>query len=92
MVWTSAAAVPGTYLAPGVYWLAIRNTAASNVFYVNFSYVWGGVNTTATPNQTKPSMPALGATLDVVAATWTKGHRVCAVKLDGRVFGQTASF
>jgi hypothetical protein len=78
------------YLAPGVYWLAIQNVHATSTF---------GLGSTAAgsafaPNsaQSKTLAVPLGATLDMVAATWTKLADIYGVRLNGRVFGQTTAF
>lgn len=86
---TSQATTPPVYLAPGVYWLALRNTSAAQSF---------GLGTTGAgsfaPNvfQTKTLSSALGSTVDAVAATWTKSTAMPGVRLQGRVFGQTTVF
>ena len=85
---TSTPASPPIYLAPGIYWLVIRNTHATQTFLV------GTEGTPAIyPNlhQTK-SIGALGSTLDLVAATWTKLNSAPGLYLRGRVFGQTTAF
>lgn len=79
---------PGTYLAPGIYWLVIRTTTAT-AFQLG-STAAGPMG--ASTAQTKPGLAALGATLDFVAATWTKVTAVYGVRINGRVFGQTAAF
>lgn len=79
---------PGTYLAPGLYWLVFRNTHASTVFALGSL----AAGTMALANaQTKP-IAALGSTLDLVAATWTKINSVVGCRLNGRVFGGGAAF
>lgn len=86
---TSQASTPPVYLAPGIYWLALRNTSAAQTF---------GLGTTGAGNfapnmfQTKTLGTALGSTLDGVAATWTKTSAMPGVRLQGRVFGQTTVF
>lgn len=86
---TNNIATPGTYLAPGIYWLVIRTTAAT-AFQLGSTAASAAfaVNTA----QTKTLGVALGSTLDFVAATWTKVTAVYAARLNGRVFGQTAAF
>lgn len=78
------------YLGPGAYWLVIQNQHATSTF---------GLGSTASsaafaPNtaQTKTTTNPNGTTLDFVAATWTKTTAIYAVRLDGRVFGQTTAF
>ena len=80
---------PGTYLAPGLYWLVLRNTSASVVFALG-SLAAGTMALSAC--QTKTLGSGLGSTLDFVAATWTKVNSVIGARLNGRVFGQTAAF
>lgn len=84
---TSAASAT-VYLPPGLYWLVIRNTHASNTFIVN----WTATGHVINKAQTKTLGSALGSTLDFVAATWTKQTPVFAASLDGAVFGQTTAF
>jgi hypothetical protein len=84
-----AAASAPVYLAPGLYWLVIQNRHATQT--------WGIATTAAggfglTISQTKTTTNPNGATLDFVAATWTKNTTLYAVVLRGRVFGGTASF
>jgi hypothetical protein len=77
-------------LDPGVYWLVIQNRHAVTGTF--------GVGTTAQSGfllnnyQTKTTGIPNGATLDFVAATWTKVQRVAGVALRGRVFGSGADF
>jgi hypothetical protein len=87
---TLAVATAGVYLAPGLYWLVIRNTTANTV-------IIGGtaVSTFAlSMAQTKTLGSTIVSTnLDFVAATWAKvtGFTV-AVRFNGEVFGQTTVF
>jgi len=76
------------YLDPGLYWLVLRVTGGT-VLSLG-SLAGGGFS----PNraQTKTLGSALGATLDFVAATWTKVTTIWAVRLDGRVFGETTAY
>lgn len=84
----NAASVP-VRLGPGLYWIVIQNRHASSSFGLAgitenaFSVNTGQTKTTTNPN---------GATLDFVAATWTKTTDVRCIRLNGRVFGQTAAF
>jgi len=90
---TSAAASPPTYLPPGAYWLFIQNDGGSNAF---------GVGTQAAGNggmalpQYKTKNGAAGSynpsTLDIIAATWTTGTAVPAVRLNGRVAANTVAW
>jgi len=74
---------------PGVYWLVVRNTHATNTLGLgSASSATAFANNSA---QTK-TIGALGSTLDFVAATWAKVTGLYAVRLDGRVFGQTTQF
>jgi hypothetical protein len=83
---TSTLGAP-VYLGPGVYWLVIRNTHGSNSFGVGGATA--GTMTSAVHN-TKTLVSALGSTLDLVAATWTRtlGNTILC-RLDGRVFGMS---
>lgn len=81
----NSASVSGYVLiSPGIYWLVVRNTHATNTF---------GLGTEAAGTmalniiQTKTLGSALGSTLDFVAATWTKTTNLCGVRLNGEVFG-----
>lgn len=80
-----------TYLAPGVYWLAIQNVHATNTFGLASTAVGSSA---FAPNsaQVKTLTVPLGSTLDLVAATWTKLVDIYAVRMNGRVFGQTTAF
>ena len=90
---TSAAASPPTYLPPGAYWLFIQNDGGTNTF---------GVGTQAAGNggmglaQYKTKNGAAGSynpsTLDIIAATWTAGTAVPAVRLNGRVAANTVAW
>lgn len=78
------------YLAPGLYWLVIQSRHATSTFGLGstassaaFALNSGQTKTTTNPN---------GATVDFVAAAWTKVTAHYAVRLNGRVFGQTAAF
>lgn len=80
---------PPVYLGPGLYWLVIRNSHASNAL---------GITIVATslllPNmtQSKTLGSSLGSTLDFVAASWTKATGYGMVELHGQVFGQSSSY
>jgi len=80
-----------TYLAPGVYWLAIQNVHATSTFGLASTAVGSSA---FAPNsaQVKTLTVPLGSTLDLVAATWTKLVDIYAVRMNGRVFGQTTAF
>jgi hypothetical protein len=75
-------------IGAGVYWLAIRNTSASNTFGIGSA----AAGTLATNTAQTKAIAALGATLDAVTATWVKATAAIAVRLNGRVFGQAAAF
>lgn len=77
------------FLEPGIYWIAIQCRHATNVFGLLRSNVnIFGLNTSQQKNTTNPN----GATLDFVAATWTKRQEVPMCVLNGRVFGETTAF
>ncbi|MCU0250213.1 MAG: hypothetical protein MUE61_08400 [Vicinamibacterales bacterium] len=86
---TIAAASAPITLSPGLYWLVVQNNHSTNTFGL------GSVATgTLSHNraQTKTLTVPVGATLDFVAATWTKVTSIYPVVLEGDVFGQTAAF
>lgn len=87
----SAVGSPPVYLAPGIYWLVLRNTDAVQTFALGVNASQAGA---AGPNlaQTKTLASGLGSTLDFVAATWAKVTTLPAFTLMGRVFGETAVF
>ena len=87
---TSTPATVPIYLAPGLYWLVFRNTSPSNRTLAIGSAAAGTMALNIA--QTKTLGSALASTLDFVAATWTKATFLTGVRLNGRVFGQTASF
>lgn len=86
---SSTAASAPVYLAPGYYWLALRNTSATQTFGLGTATNGALVGNVF---QTKTLGSALGSTLDAVAATWTKQTAQPGAYLAGRVFGQTSSF
>jgi hypothetical protein len=85
---TSVASGAPVYLAPGIYWLTIVNDHATSTF--DLGTVASGA-LAQNMAQTKP-IPVPGATLDFVAATWTKITGIVGARLDGRVFGGAAAF
>ncbi|HVP57598.1 MAG TPA: hypothetical protein VMU02_05835, partial [bacterium] len=85
---SSNAASP-TYLAPGTYWLVLRNTHASNTFGLGTAAAGTLASNTA---QEKTLGSALGSTLDFVAASWTKKTFLAGVRLNGLVFGGASAF
>lgn len=82
------------YLPPGIYWLVAQNRHATNTFAVQLATGVMAGDFDAAGFQTKTTTNPNGATLDFVAATWTKetGGNSPYAKLNGRVFGQTAAF
>lgn len=78
------------YLAPGMYWLVIQNRHATNTFGIGSTAAVAAF--TSNSAQTKTTTNPNGATLDLVAATWTKVTEDYAAVLRGRVLGQTSSF
>lgn len=83
-----SALASAAYLAPGAYWLVIRNSHATSTFILGAA----AAPVLATNLYQTKSIPALGATLDFVSATWTKGQSVMNLMLKGRVFGETTVF
>lgn len=78
------------YLGPGAYWLVIKNNHASNT--LGLGSVAAGTMALNTVQTKTLTTAAFGATLDFVAATWTKGTWIAGVRLQGRVFGQATAF
>ena len=79
------------FLPPGLYWLVIQNRHATNTFGLCKAAISGVMQVNVLQMKTT-SIPN-GATLDFVAATWTKyASQLPAVRLNGRVFGQTNAF
>lgn len=76
-------------LSPGLYWLVIQNRHATNTFGVGTT---GGGNISPLLYATKTTTNPNGATLDMVAATWTAGFASVGCFLVGRVFGQTTAY
>jgi hypothetical protein len=84
------AASTNTALKPGVYWLVIQSTHATSTFGLGstaasaaFAVNSAQTKTTANPN---------GASLDLVAATWTKTTAMYAARLNCAVLGQSTAF
>lgn len=86
-----AASGAPVYLSPGTYWLVIQNRHATNAFDLGVTAAATGA-AIADRYQTKTTTNPNGATLDFVAATWTKSSHVVAAALRGRAFGQTTVF
>lgn len=85
---TSTPAAAPIYLGPGLYWLVIRNTGGATTFGLGGQAAGTmALNITAT----KTLAGALAATLDMVT-TWTKAAGLLAVRLNGRVMGQTTAY
>ena len=78
------------YIGPGCYWLVVQSRHATSNFGLGTTAASTAfaLNTMQTKTITNPSPDPL----DFVAATWTKSTAVAAVRLNGRVFGQTAAF
>lgn len=87
---TLAASGAPVYLAPGTYWLVVQCRHASNNFVLGSTAASAAfaLNSAQTKTTTNPN----GSTLDFVAATWTKVTAIYAVRLNGRVFGETTVF
>jgi hypothetical protein len=78
------------FLPPGLYWLVIQSRHATSTFGLGTASISGFVNN---HHQVKTTGNPNGATLDLVAATWTKiNGSIPAVRMNGRVFGQTTAF
>lgn len=77
-------------LPPGIYWLVVRNTHATSTWTIGATAGTAPWQTNSA--QTKTLGSALGSTLDLVAATWTKVTGVYGARLNGRVFGQATAF
>ena len=87
---TLAASGAPVFLPAGVYYLAIQNTHASNTFAVGA--LAGSVGMPQTQAKTKTTGGTNGATLDIVAATWTAITAVNGVVLRGRAAGDTVAW
>jgi hypothetical protein len=81
----------GTYLPPGLYWMVIRNTSATNTLIIGGSTASFSAVSFA---QTKTlGSTIVGANLDFHAATWTKiTNYAIAGRIGGEVFGETSVF
>jgi hypothetical protein len=80
-----------TYIPRGTYWLVVQCTHATNNFgfgttTVVSTNVMAGVVSGITKTTSNPN----GATLDLVAATWTKQSATMGALLRGNVLGMTA--
>lgn len=87
---TSAAAGAPVYLAPGLYWVVLRNTSASVAAVLRCAPAG---TLTLKSYQTKTLGSALASTLDFVTSWSISGGSPAQVgaRLNGRVFGQTAA-
>ncbi len=85
------ATVSGTpvIIPPGVYWFVIRNTSATQTFDLasTGSSTAGAIYTAAAAQ----AIAALGSTLDLVTS-WSSTAGAIAVRLNGRVLGQTSPY
>jgi hypothetical protein len=87
---TSSVGAPPVYLPPGLYWVVLRNTHGVQTFGIATTAISAAIG--HTPIQTKTLGSALAATLDAVAATWTKVASFAGGRLNSRVFGQTTTW
>lgn len=87
---TLAVSSAPVYLPPGSYFLAIQNRHATSTFALGVSP--GGGNFTATQAKTKTTGGANGATLDIIAATWTTTSQTIGANLRGRVAADTVAW
>jgi len=88
----TVAATAATVIEPGAYWFLIQCTHASNNWNQGVGAAGHTFTTSGNLSQTKTVTNPAGATLDFVAATWTKSTEVPACRLNGRVFGQASAF
>lgn len=75
-------------VAPGMYWIVLRNTHAANALLVG---VDGTDVFSSKESQTNASVAALGSTIDLVTS-WTKQAETPVVCLNGRVMGQSSVY
>jgi hypothetical protein len=75
-------------VAPGLYWLVIRNTSEAQTFLLQAQ----STGTMLINGYQLKSLPALGSTLDFVASTWTKSNNILAAVISCRIFGQTTAY
>jgi hypothetical protein len=87
---TLAASGAPVKLLPGSYYLAIQNTHATSTFSLGAQAIGGNFNPTLA--KTKTTGGVNGATLDIIAATWTANTTVQAVNLRGRAAGDTVAW
>lgn len=86
----SACASPPVQLLPGMYWLVLRNTHATNTLGIGSGSMTSNLVPTYVKNKTLGS--ALGSPLDIDTSWLTAlfGNAIPAVRLNGRVLGKTA--
>lgn len=83
----TSTATGGPYrLAPGVYWLVIRNTSAARTFGLG-SVAAGDL---AIANHRQSTMAAITVSLDISA--WTSANGIPLVRLNGRIGAEAAGF
>lgn len=86
----AATSVP-VYLRPGSYWLAIQNLHATNTFGIGVQALGGSAFVPASA-KTKTTGGTNGATLDIIAATWTVVAGTYAAQLRGRAAGNNVAW
>lgn len=88
---TANVGTPGTYLPPGVYFFALRNTSAAQTFVVRA--VAGGAQLTGNNRYlwNTGGLAALGTTLDITSSE-SQTDGVMMVRLNGRIAGQSTAY
>jgi hypothetical protein len=76
-------------LAPGMYWLVIRNTHASNTLGIG-SVAQGTLGTTFNTCRVSTSVGALGATLATASFAANSGEAL--TRIEGRIVNETGAF
>lgn len=89
---TANVATPGTLLTPGGYWLAIRNTSATQSLGIRRVANATEVASSVAAYDNTPNAPALGATLATGGLSLSTVMGQFMARLDGRVFGRSAAF
>lgn len=84
-----AANVP-VFLPPGLYYLAIQNVHATSTFALGATLAGGNFNVPT--EKTKTTGSVNGATLDIIAATWSANPAAFAVVLRGRAAGNSVAW
>jgi hypothetical protein len=87
---TANVSTPGTLLYAGMYWLAVRNTSASQTFVVRRGADLTELSGNVYLQDNTPNVLALGSTLDTT--TFTGGVSLPLVRLNGRVLGGSSAF